>query len=268
MHIDVNDIRLQYDLAGPEHAPWLVCLHSLATDASVWDGQVGPLSSRFRVLRLDMRGHGGSESSPPPYTLDLLVSDVVAVLDAMHIERCHVMGLSIGAMLALGLALGHPDRIDHVVVANARADAPPPYVAMWDAAIASIPDGGMGPVIETSLERWFSPAFRQSHPGTVARARDRALQTSVDGFIGCARAVQGVAYLPLIEHISAPTLFITGENDPAASPATMSDMAARVAGAELKVIPGAAHLTSIEAPDDFLALVGEFLAGDPAPATR
>jgi 3-oxoadipate enol-lactonase len=262
MHLDVNRIQVQYDLAGPDDAPWLVCLHSLATDASVWDGQVGPLSSRFRVLRLDMRGHGGSESSPPPYTLEMLVDDVVAVLDALRIERCHVMGLSIGAMVTMGLAIGHPNRVDRVVVADARADAPPPYVAMWDAAIAAIPEGGMGPVIETSLERWFSAAFRETHPDTVARVRARALKTSVDGFIGCARAVQGVAYMPQLDRIAAPTLFITGENDPAAPPATMSAMASRVAGAELRIIPGAAHLTPIEAPDEFLALVAGFLAGD------
>lgn len=259
MHIDVNGIRVHYELSGPDDAPWLVCLHSLATDIGVWDGQVAALSAHHRVLRLDMRGHGGSQSSPPPYTLDLLVSDVVAVLDALGIERCDVMGLSIGAMLALGLAIDHPDRVDRVVVADARADAPAPYVAIWDAAIASIPAGGLEPVIESSLDRWFSPAFREQHPDTVARVRSTALQTSIDGFVGCARAVQGVAYLPRLDRITAPTLFITGENDPAASPATMSDMASRVRGAQLQIIPGAAHLTSIESPDEFLALVDRFL---------
>lgn len=268
MHIDVNSIRVHYELSGPDGAPWLVCLHSLATDLGVWEGQAGALSAGHRVLRLDMRGHGGSESSPAPYTLDLLVSDVVAVLDGLGIDRCDVMGLSIGAMLALGLAIDHPHRVDRVIVANARADAPAPYAAIWDAAIASIHEGGLQLVIEAAVERWFSTAFRKNQPGTVARWRARALQTSVDGFVGCARAVQGVTYLSRLDRITAPTVFITGENDLAAPPAAMSDMASRVAGAQFHIIPGAAHLTSIEAPDEFLALAAAFLADDHGTAAK
>src|SRR5690606_29428215 len=134
----------------------VVCLHSLATDLHVWDAQLAALESEFRVVRIDLRGHGSSTPTPPPYSLEQLGADVVAVLDALDIERAAVMGVSIGAILAIGLALDHPHRVERIVVADCRADAPEPYVAMWDGAIAKVHEHGLAPVIDDSVARWFS----------------------------------------------------------------------------------------------------------------
>ena len=222
MDIDLNGIRVRSNTVGPDSEPLLLCLHSLATDLQVWDGQMEALSQHFRVLRLDMRGHGGSEATFPPYSLELLVSDAIAALDALDIEHAHVMGLSIGAMIALGMAIEHPSRVDRLIVADARADAPQPYVDMWDAAIRTIQGSGIGPVIDQSVERWFTPAFRTREPAAVERVRTTALGTSIDGYVGCARAVQQVAYLSSLHRITSPTLFIVGEKDPVASPEIIS----------------------------------------------
>ena len=260
MHVTTgNGLHVNYEVSGPAGAPVVLCLHSLATDLGVWDAQVPALAERFRVVRPDLRGHGGTVSSEPPYTLELLRDDAIDLLDALAIERCTVVGLSIGGILALGLAIDAPDRVERAVIADCRADAPAPYVAIWDDAIATIAEHGLAPVIESSAQRWFSESFRAAHPDVVAATCDRAMKTSVNGYVGCARAVQGLAYLPRLGEIGIDTLFIVGESDPAASPEVMRDMASRVNGSELVVIPGAGHLTSVEAPDAFTEALLRFL---------
>ena len=201
----------------------------------------------------------GPRATVPPYSLDLLREDAVAVLDALGIERASVVGVSIGAIIALGLALDAPERVERIVVADCRADAPDQYKAIWDDAIATVETKGLEPVIDTSVERWFSASFRREHASEVDAVRARALRTSVDGFIGCARAVQGLDYLSRLDQIAVPTLFVVGSNDPAAPPEVMREMTRRVSDAALIEIEGAGHLTPVEAPDAFSSAVVPFL---------
>ena len=151
--------------------------------------------------------------------------------------------------------------MNRVVVADARADVPDAYAAIWDGVIATAQAEGLGPIVDSSLERWFSAEFRAGVPPIVDILRSQALETSIDGLIGCARAVQGLAYLPELPRIQAPTLFVVGENDPAAPADVMRDMASRVEGAAFEVIAGAGHLTPLESPDEFGRIVTAFLAG-------
>lgn len=258
MHITVADTRSNVQVTGPDDAPVVLLIHSLATDLTVWEDLVGA-SSDWRFVRYDLRGHGGSEATPPPYDLDRLIDDAVGVLDAVGAQRARVVGLSIGAMIGMGLAIDHPSRVDRLVVADARADAPAEYIAMWDAAIDDAEAGRFDEVVATSVERWFTAATHRDRPGLIAHTAALAAGTSIAGFVGCARALQGLAYLDRLHQISVPTLFVAGESDPAASPATMAAMADRVAGARFELIADAAHLTPLEAPDDFNQLVLDFL---------
>src|SRR5581483_5920481 len=160
VRIQAGGIDVHCEIDGPDSGRPLLCLHSLATDMTVWDAQVPAFTATgFRVVRVDLRGHGGTTATPPPYTLDLLVADAVAVLDALDIGRCSVLGLSLGGMIAMGLALDHPERVDKLVVGDARADAPPPYVALWDGIIERAHAEGMAAVVDASIQRWFTPAF-------------------------------------------------------------------------------------------------------------
>jgi 3-oxoadipate enol-lactonase len=257
--VTVNDIEVQCSIAGDPDGPVLLCLHSLATDHRVWDAQVPALARHFRVVRPDLRGHGGTTATPPPYDLAQLGLDALGVLDALEVDRAAVMGVSIGAILALGLALDACGRTERIVVADCRADAPAPYVAMWDSAIATAMSDGLEPVLQTSIERWFSADFRRAQPDVVATVHDRARRTALDGFVGCARAVQGLDYLPRLADIDVPTLFVVGGQDPAAPPAVMREMAERVRGSTLVELDGAGHLTPVEAADEFTAAVMPFL---------
>jgi 3-oxoadipate enol-lactonase len=257
--VSVNDIEVHCSIAGDPDAPVLLCLHSLATDHRVWDAQVPALEGHFRVVRPDLRGHGDTTTTAPPYDLQQLRLDALGVLDALDVDRATVMGVSIGAIVALGLALDSSSRTERIVVADCRADAPAPYVAMWDGAIATATSEGLEPVLETSIERWFSADFRRARPDVVAAVRDRARRTSLDGFVGCARAVQGLDYLSRLADIDVPALFVVGGEDPAAPPAVMREMAERVRGSAFVELDGAGHLTPIEAADEFTAAVVSFL---------
>lgn len=258
----VNGLDVHYEIGGSPDAPPLLCLHSLATDNAVWDAQVPALEAHFRVVRPDLRGHGATAATPPPYDLDLLRDDAVGLLDALGIERVSVLGLSIGAIIALGLALDAPERVERIVVADCRADAPDAYKAIWDGAIATIDEHGLAPVIDSSVQRWFSEKFRAAEPATVAAVRDRAMGTAVDGFVGIARAVQQLDYLRRLDDIAVPALFVVGTEDPAAPPAVMAEMAARVPGARLVELDGAGHLTPVECGDRFTDAVVPFLRGE------
>ena len=138
MKVDVPGCTLSARLDGPKDKPWMVLSNSLGADLSMWDPQMPALTARHRVLRYDGRGHGESALSTSPIRMDTLVADVIALLDRLGIERVEFLGLSLGGMTGLGLALNHPQRLTRLICCAARADAPPDYVHTWDERIAAI----------------------------------------------------------------------------------------------------------------------------------
>ena len=150
--------RISWSVAG--RGPWLVLSHSLASDRGMWRPQLAALQARFTVLGYDTRGHGQSSVSADGFGFDTLAADVVALMDHLGVERARFMGLSMGGMSGLALALAHPERVERVVCCDARADAPDGFRAMWDDNIALLASGGMDAVAERTIPRWFSPAFR------------------------------------------------------------------------------------------------------------
>lgn len=245
---------------GPSpDAPVVLLSNSLASDHSMWEPQVAMLAARYRVVRYDTRGHGRSDAPEGPYDFPLLVEDAVAVLDAAGARRAAVMGLSLGGMTALGLALAHPDRVERLVCCDARADAPEPFVKSWDDRIAAIRAGGMRAVVPATLERWLHADFRAARPDAVERVASMIAATPVEGYVGCAGALKRLAYLPELHRIACPALFVVGAEDAGAPPAAMRDMAARVKGAEFREIPRAAHLPNLDNEAAFADAVRGFL---------
>ncbi|MEE9571215.1 MAG: alpha/beta fold hydrolase, partial [Gammaproteobacteria bacterium] len=164
MIIATNEAELNCEIEGRDGAPWLTFSNSLATDLSMWDDQVEAFASNYRILRYDTRGHGGSSAVPGPYDLDALADDVVALWNELGIKQSHVVGLSIGAMTAVGLALRHAERLNRVVVANARPDNPPELRNARERRITSTKQEGMSGLAELTVERWCSTSFRASNP--------------------------------------------------------------------------------------------------------
>jgi 3-oxoadipate enol-lactonase len=246
-------VRVDGDGAGK---PWLVLSNSLAADLTMWDDQMALLTRTHRVLRYDTRGHGASSATQGPYSFGMLVADMVAVMDDAGADRADVMGLSLGGMTALGLGLTHPERVRRMVVCDARADAPPPFVASWDDRIAAVNAGGMEAVVAGTLERWFTPACPNG-PKDRAAAMIRA--TDPQGYIGCAGALRGLDYLRLLGGMRPPVLYIGGEVDMGAPVAAMAAMAAATPDAQHVILSGLAHIPNMEDPAAFAAALSGWL---------
>src|SRR5881296_3876104 len=160
-----GDARIHYALEGQSGRPTLVFSNSLGTNYSMWDLQVHEFRKKFRSLRYDTRGHGQSSSTPGPYSIEQLGKDVIALLDALDLDRVHFCGLSMGGMIGMWLGANAPERLHQLVLCNTGAKIGTPET--WNARIDAVRKGGMKQVASPVVERWFSPAFREKVPGTI-----------------------------------------------------------------------------------------------------
>jgi 3-oxoadipate enol-lactonase len=251
----INGVELAYRIDGALDRPWVVLVNGLATDHRLWDLQMPSLAASFRIMRYDTRGHGASSATAAPYSLDLLVSDLVGLMDHVGINQTHVIGLSLGGVTAMGMALSHADRVSSLVCCDARADAPPPYVAFWKSKIAAVRQLGLAGVVDETLARWFTePGIAESaNQPMLNLARDMILATSVEGYCGCATALTELNYLPQLSTLSMPVHFVVGAKDTAAPQQVMSAMASATPSGCLDVIERAAHMPNLEQPETFNA---------------
>ena len=257
--IAVNGIEINHRIDGREGRPWVTFSNSLATSLDLWDAQVALLEDDFRILRYDQRGHGGTDASPPPYDFGLLAGDVIALWDALGIERSIFVGLSMGGTTGLGLAIGHGDRLDGLIACDCRCDSPPGFSAAWDDRIEVVRAGGMAALADATVERWFTEGFHASAPDRIEWIRGMIRATPLDGFIGCANALQNIAYRDRLGAIDTPTLFIAGAQDPAATPDYIKPMQEAVAGSTFVLLDPAGHISNVENPDGFNRALGKFV---------
>jgi 3-oxoadipate enol-lactonase len=240
--VNTGAVRLACQVDGLADRPWVVMSHSLACDHTLWDAQMDALRD-FRVLRFDSRGHGASDAPEGAYTIEDLAGDVVGLLDALRIERCHFIGLSMGGMIGQQLALQVPGRIASLVLADTSSRYPASVLPVW----------------EETLERWFTAQFRAEHPQDVARIGALIRATPVEGYIGCAHAVPRIDFTDRLGAVRCPTRVLVGAED-AGTPVAMAEEIARaIPGADLHILDSAAHLSNIEQAGRFNALLLDFL---------
>lgn len=268
-------VRLAAELEGPAGAPVLVLGDSLGTTRSVWDAQVPALRQYFRLLRFEHRGHGtgpavaagaaagrdpaaaaaGDQGRSPapagPYTVDELGRDVLALLDSRGLGRVLYCGISLGGMVGMWLAATAPARIAGLGLCCTSAFLPP--AAGWAARAAQVRSAGMSSVVEQVADRWFTPAFRASDPATVHAFRIALEGTSAEGYAGCCEAIGAMDLRPSLASICAPTLVISGADDPATPPGHGAVIASGISTARLRVIRGAAHLANVSAAGEVTA---------------
>jgi 3-oxoadipate enol-lactonase len=256
--IEVGGNKLHAIIDGAADNPWLTCLHTLASDLTIWDDQAAALAESFRTLRLDARGHGQSTAGHPASSLEDLAADVAAVWDALGIERSDILGISLGGMTGVGLALAYPDRLGKLIAADCRLDAPDFFVNMWTERQAQLRESGAAAVADSTLPIWFSEKTRKERPDIVEKARAMIVGTSVPGYMGASTALQKMDYKKRLGEIRCPTLFLVGELD-GPHPAEMREMASLTPGAKFVEIPGVAHASNLEAPDKFTEIVLDFL---------
>ena len=254
---DADGARLYYRVDGREDRPAIVLAHSLGVDLAQWDPQVTDLLPHFRVLRLDMRGHGASDTTPGDYTMEQLARDVLAAADAAGLERFAFCGLSIGGMIGQWLAAKAPERLTHAVLANTTAKLFDP-VAM-EARRVKVLEGGMPAVADGVVQRFFSPENVVANPPFVATTRRTLLATNPVGYAGCCAAVRDLDQAGLLSTIEAPTLVIAGDRDLSTPWKGNGDLvAASIPGAKVVHLP-TAHLSNLERPRSFTAALFDFL---------
>lgn len=252
-----DGVRIAYCFDGPQHLPVLLLSNSIATDLHMWDGQVPELARHFRVLRYDARGHGRSDVPPAPYSLDRLGRDVVELLAALELERVHVLGLSLGGIVAQWLGIHVPELIHRLVLSNTAAYLGPP--AQWDGAIADLmarPD--MTKTAEMFLRNWFPAAALEQDGETVRAFRRTLLATSREGIAGSWAAIRDADLRRTIALVPHPTLVIAGANDTVTTTAHAREIASTIPQARLRVLP-AVHLANVERAEEFLEEVVGFL---------
>ncbi|WP_211443175.1 3-oxoadipate enol-lactonase [Collimonas humicola] len=248
---------LFYSLDGPADAPVLVLSNSLGTTMAMWDGQAEALRQRYRVLRYDTRGHGGSPASAAPCTLQTLGQDVLHLLDALKIEKFHFCGISMGGLTGLWLALHAGDRLQKLVVADSAARIG--TADGWRARAQLVQDSGMDAVADGAAGRWFTPAFIERAPDQVGRYVTALRACSPAGYAACCLALADADLRGELAAIKAPALLIAGRHDPVTTPADARFMQNAIAGAQYAELD-ASHLSNIEASADFNKVLLQFLA--------
>lgn len=252
--------QLQATVSGPDGGPVVVLGGSLGTTRQMWAPQLASLVGRYRVIAFDHRGHGRSEVPPGPYRIDDLGHDVLRLLDQLSVGRFSYAGLSLGGMVGMWLAAAAPERVERLALLCVSACLGPDNAYRERAAV--VRRAGMAEVADAVIARWFTPEFVASSPDLVARYREMLLATPVEGYAGCCEAIADMDLRPRLGDIRAPTLVVCGDRDTATPPAAGRDIAARIAGARLLVLPGAAHLANVEQPDIVSAHLAGHLAGE------
>ncbi|QEY63307.1 3-oxoadipate enol-lactonase [Metapseudomonas lalkuanensis] len=257
--VRLADGDLNYLLEGPAGKPVLVLSNSLGTDLHMWDAQIPAFTQHFQVLRYDTRGHGKSLVSEGPYSIAQLGADVLALLDALDIEKAYFCGLSMGGLIGQWLAINAPARIERLVLCNTAAKIGAPEV--WNPRIDTVLSGGaqaMRDLRDASISRWFTPEFAEAEPAKVEPIVGMLAQTSPEGYAANCAAVRDADYREQLGGISAPTLIVCGSGDPVTTTEHGRFMQERIAGAELVEFQ-AAHLSNVQAGDAFSQRVLAFL---------
>lgn len=257
--VDLGHVALNTKVDGPEGAPWIVLSNSLGANLAQWDPQIELLSTKFSVLRYDVRGHGRSTAPEGPYSLSDLQDDALRLMDHYEIGSAAWMGLSMGAMTGMGLAIHHQDRFERMVLADARADAPDGFRKMWDDRIARISSGGMEAIADGTMATWLTEGFRSAHPETASWLRGMITTTDPAGYTACVQGLKNLDYLCRLGRIRLPVLYIGGEQDPGAPPEVMRAMADATPGAEYVEIAECAHIANVNVPDIYNAALAPFL---------
>jgi len=257
----IDGLRMAYQIDGPDNAPTLVLIHCLGANIRMWDPQIDALCPHLRVVRYDIRGHGNSEASKPPLTIERLGRDLLALMDHLQIARAHVCGLSLGGLIAQYFVIHHPERVERAVFANTAARLG--TTASWEARIGAIRAGGMASIRDMVIGRFFSAAFRNRHPDVAKTFGDILQATRADGYIAACTALRDADLRQSVSSIHVPTLVIAGGLDEATPQAQSAELAAAIGGSEFVVLQEAAHLSNVEQPDEFSRHLMKFFGVQP-----
>jgi 3-oxoadipate enol-lactonase len=253
----VGDLILHYQRDGLETGPTLVLLHSLGTDLRIWDDVIPHFVEKFRIVRYDLRGHGLSDCPPGPYSMQDHVADLTGLMNSLGIERSVFIGISVGGMVALAYAAAQPAQLDALVLIDTGLAIGTP--AAWNDRIENLRHGGMGPMVETILPRWFAPSFIVDHPLEYRGYANMLMRTPLDGYIASCAALRDTDLHEIAHAVTTRTFVMSGSEDISTPPEVGRTLAQSLSDSRFSVIAGVGHLPCIEQPDTLATAIENFL---------
>jgi 3-oxoadipate enol-lactonase len=245
--------------AGPRDAPAVVLLHAIATDSDLWAPQIPAWSQFARILAVDLPGHGASAPRPQIDSLDQYAHALAELLASAAIEDVSIVGLSFGGMIGQAFALDYPQRVRSLVLSNTSARTSAEMKETWTRRKQAAATQGMQAQVAATIERWFTPQFREKSPLQVERVANMIRRTSYDGYAAAIEAIRGLDLLDRLSSLEMPVLVVGGLQDAAVTPQTVEALAQRVPRAKTLLLDDAAHLANVEQPTAFTEAVGQFL---------
>ncbi len=259
MKSTVNGIAINYELSGAADGPAVVLHHPLATNLSCWDELTAALEEKYRVLRLDARGHGASDAPAGAYAFETLAKDVVDLMTACGMDKASFLGLSMGGMVGQYLGFLYPERFKCLLLVSTSSRIPDEAQPVWDQRIVAAKKDGMASQVDGAMQRWVSPRALKEDAALVERLRKMILATPVDGYLGWCQAIRGLNVTSRLGAIKLPTRVIVGELDPATPVAASQAIHEAIPGSDLVIVPGVSHMLHNEEPELFHSHVLPFL---------
>ena len=253
--IEVNGINIHYKLEGPENGPTIVFSNSLGTDMRIWDGVILCLPKNLKILRYDKRGHGLSDCPNSPYSMGTLVKDVEALMDALKLKNSLFIGLSIGGMIAQGLALKRLDLVRAMVLSNTAARIGNRQI--WEDRISKVRSSGMKALTEETMKRWFSNRFLKSKDLNIWK--NMFERQPIEGYIGCSNAISGTDFYTPTSSLRLPTIGIAGSEDGSTPPDLVRETCDLIPGSQFNLIKGVGHIPCVEAPEKYAKILSDFM---------
>jgi pimeloyl-ACP methyl ester carboxylesterase len=235
----------------------LVLVHGVGGESGNWD-EVAARLGRFRIVRLDLRGHGRSGPIRGPIRIEDLARDVTDVMDALGVQRARIAGFSLGGMVVQSVALGAPQRVGKLAILGAVCGRTPEEQGRAKDRVAFLRREGLAAIAESNRERWFTDAFRAAHPDKVDLRVRQLLACDAESYLQAFTVFCTTDHAARLGELRMPVLVATGENDAAATARMARLMHERIAGSRLQILPGLRHSILIEAPEPVAALLRDF----------
>jgi 3-oxoadipate enol-lactonase len=255
--IKVGELDVAYRLEGAAGHPVVMMSNGLMTNMGMWNPTISALKDRFQILRYDTRGHGSTSVTPGPYSIELLADDAIGLMDALDIREAHIMGLSMGGMVAQQIGARYPNRTLSLLLCNTASEMPPR--SLWEERLRIAHTQGVAALADSTIRRWFTASFIERSPQIIEKIREMILATPLEGYLSCATAIRDMAQTTLLLKIKAPTLIVTGRQDPATTVEQSMVLNRMIDTSRMGVIENAAHLSNIEQPETFNREIRGFL---------
>ncbi len=253
----VNGVVIHHALRGPADGPVIVFSNSLGTDFRIWDAVAADLEKDYRLVFYDKRGHGLSEATPAPYALTDHVDDLAALLDHLGIGSATIVGLSVGGLIAQGLAALRPDLVERLVLSDTAHNIG--TAEMWNARIDAVTNKGIASLSDQIMERWFTADYRRPENPDFTGYTAMLTRTTVDGYAGTCAALRDADLTESTRALTIPVMCIVGDQDGSTPPDLVRSTADLIDGARFEVVKDAGHLPCIEQPAATKKLIRDFL---------